>query len=127
MLLLARCARSAAIINVSNERCLKKRKTLFANLLQRTVLPSNLCFLAGNRFCTRFDSSIGCLTYHLQMKWWWIFLDFLRRMKTKMSKENSLKTRRCSRHFTGVKKNLKRKKENMNVPREVTPLQLDTS
>ena len=110
MLLLACCARSAAIINVSNERCLKK-KPLLANLLQRTVFPSNLCFLAGNRFCTKFDSGIGCLTYHLQIKWWWIFLGFLRRMKTKMSKEKSLKTRRCSRHFTCVKKKKERKHE----------------
>ena len=104
MLLLARCARSAAMINVSNEGCLKKKKTLLANLLQRDRSPPpppNLCFLVGNRFCTKFDSSIGCLTYHLQMKWWWIFLGFLRRMETKMSKEKSFKTRRCSRHFTG--------------------------
>ena len=79
-----------ALMNASNERCLEK-KSLLANLLQRAVVPSNLRFLAGNRFCTKFYPSISYLTYHLQIKWWWIFLGFLRR-KTKMSCSSSLRT-----------------------------------
>ena len=126
MLLLARCARSAAVTNVSIEGCLKKKKhPLSEPSTDRSPLQS--LFLGRKS-----------LLHQIWLEHRLPYISFANKMVVDISRfpqknENKNVKRKITQDatlfktFYRRKKILKRKKENMNVPREVTPLQLDTS